>query len=433
MKKLLIEKRLSVMVDDPTVQKRLSTIINVSYYALLIALFYLVFKTFFGMLVPFLVAFMFAALFQRPVRYIEQKTPIKRSISATVCVLLLVGGIALLFSFLGMGLADRIRSFYEYLMARLQDVPDLMNDIKIWLLGVVSHLPQAIGTRLSGNITEFFDDIIKNGFENFSIGSIGLDWSSLISKGGGLLKNTVSGIPSIAIGIVVSIIACAFMTADYDRIRNFFLAQMSTHNSRRLRDGYRLATSTLKKMLKAYSLIIVITTCELMIGFYTLRLIGVFESSYIPLIAFVIALIDIIPVLGTGTVLIPWAVYSFINSNISLGIGLLIIYVIILVIRQIIEPRLVAGQVGLPPIVTIMAMYIGTKTIGVWGFFILPFMVIMIKELNEHGIIHLFKPVHDAAEGEPLPAETDVESPAETDADGPGETDAGAEAPEKGE
>ena len=431
MKKLLIEKRLSVMVDDPTVQKRLSTIINVSYYALLITLFYLVFKTFFGMLVPFLVAFVFAALFQRPINFIERKTPIKRSISATVCVLLLVGLIVLLFSFLGMGVADRIKSFYDYVVARLQDVPDLMNDIKVWLLGVVSHLPQAISSRLSGNIAEFFDDIIKNGFENFSIGSIGLDWSSLISKGGGLLKNTVSGIPSIAIGIVVSIIACAFMTADYDRIKNFFLAQLSDHNSRRLRDGYRLATSTLKKMLKAYSLIIVITTCELMIGFYILRLIGVFESSYIPLISLIIALIDIIPVLGTGTVLIPWAVYSFINGSISLGIGLLIIYVVILVIRQIIEPRLVAGQVGLPPIVTIIAMYIGTKTIGVWGFFILPFVVILIKELNEHGIIHLFKPVHAAAEGEAPPSDQAADVPEESETPSEKADAAGTDAPEQ--
>ena len=84
-------------------------------------------------------------------------------------------------------------------------------------------------------------------------------------------------------------------------------------------------------------------------------------------------------------------------------------------IRQIIEPRLVAGQVGLPPIVTIMAMYIGTKTIGVWGFFILPFFVIMIKELNEHGIIHLFKPVHSAPAGEEPPAETEPAETAPTD------------------
>lgn len=408
MKNLLGEKRIPVLVDNDKVQKRFSVLVNVAYYALLITIFYLVFKTFFGIIVPFVVAFIFAALFQHPIKFLERKTPIKRSISATVCVLLVVGLIVLLLSFLGMGVVDRIKSFYDYMIARLQNLPDLLNDIKIWLLGVISHLPQAFNDRLTGTVTEFFDDIIKNGFENFSIGSIGFDWSSLLSPVGGVLKNTVTSIPSVAISIVVSVIACVFMTVDYDRIKRFFLAQLSDHNSQRLTDGYKLATSTLKKMLKAYSLIILITTCELMLGFYILKLISVFNSSYIPLIAFIIALIDIIPVLGTGTVLIPWAIYSFITGKISLGVGLLIIYVVILVIRQIIEPRLVAGQVGLPPIVTIMAMYIGTKTIGVWGFFILPFFVIMIKELNEHGIIHLFKPVHSVPAGEAPPVETET-------------------------
>ena len=411
MKKLSFSNRFPIQVDNPTVQKRLSTMINVSYYALLISVFYLIFKTFLGLLVPFIVAFILAALFQKPVGFLERKTPIKRSVSSTACVLLLVGVLALLFAFLGMGVADRIKSFYDYILARLQNVPDLLTDIKVWLLEAVSHLPKAFSARVSENVTEFFDDLIKNGMANFSISDFGVDWSSIISKGGGMLKNTVGSIPSVAIGCVVSLIACAFMTADYDRIKRFILTQLSDHNSKRMTDGYRLATGTLKKMLKAYSLIIVITTCELMLGFYILKLIGIFESTYIPLIAFVIALIDIIPVLGTGTVLIPWAVYSFITGNIPLGIGLLVIYVVILVIRQILEPRLVAGQVGLPPIVTIIAMYIGTKTIGVLGFFILPFVVILIKELNDHGIIHLFKSAGgDAAPAADLPAAEEASS-----------------------
>ena len=410
--KLSFTNRIPVLVDNPTVQKRLSVLINVLYYALIISIFYLIFKTFFGLLVPFIIAFVFAALFQRPVNFLARKTPIKRSVSSTACVLLVVGVIVLLFSFLGMGVADKIKSFYDYVMARMQNIPELLTDIKVWLLGVVDRLPAVFRDRLAVNVTEFFDDIIQNGFQNLSIGSIGLDWSSLISKGGGFLKSTVGSIPSVAIGLVVSMIACAFMTADYDRIKRFILTQLSEHNSQRMRDGYRLATGTLKKMLKAYSLIIVITTCELMLGFYILKLIGIFESSYIPLISFVIALIDIIPVLGTGTVLIPWAVYSFINGNFPLGVGLMIVYVVILVIRQILEPRLVAGQVGLPPIVTIIAMYIGTKTIGVLGFFILPFVVILIKELNDHDIIHLFRhaPAEPAAE-----AAGETEGPADPD------------------
>ena len=108
--KLSFSKRIPTLVDNPTVQKRLSLLINVAYYALIISIFYLIFKTFFGLLVPFIIAFIFAALFQRPVNFLAKKTPIKRSVSSTVCVLLLVGVIVLLFSFLGMSAADKIKS-----------------------------------------------------------------------------------------------------------------------------------------------------------------------------------------------------------------------------------------------------------------------------------------------------------------------------------
>ena len=86
---------------------------------------------------------------------------------------------------------------------------------------------------------------------------------------------------------------------------------------------------------------------------------------------------------------------SFLTGKIGMGIALLILYVVILVIRQIIEPKLVAGQVGLPPIATIIAMYVGSKTMGVLGFFILPFIVILVKVFNDAGLIRVFKDVHD--------------------------------------
>ena len=97
------------------------------------------------------------------------------------------------------------------------------------------------------------------------------------------------------------------------------------------------------------------------------------------------------PVLGTGTVLIPWAVYSFITGSFGLGIGLIVIYAAITVIRQVIEPKLVAGQLGLSPIVTIAALYFGLKIFGVLGMLITPILVIMLKLLNDEGIIHLWR------------------------------------------
>ena len=129
-----------------------------------------------------------------------------------------------------------------------------------------------------------------------------------------------------------------------------------------------------------------ITFAEMFLGLFLLKLIGVYDGSYITIISFVTCIIDIIPVLGTGTVLIPWALYNLIFGNFGMGIGLLVIYAVITVIRQIVEPKLVANQAGLPAIVTIMAMFLGVRIFGAFGIILLPFTVIILKLLYDEGI-----------------------------------------------
>ena len=234
------------------------------------------------------------------------------------------------------------------------------------------------------------------------------------------MKNAITSIPSAVIGVVVSIIACVFMTSDYEKMLGFVKRQLPERHLNKLRDARTVTLSSLKKMFKAYSLIILITTTELTIGLGLLKLIGVFDIkfSYVILISVIIALVDIVPVLGTGTIVIPWAVISFLNGDPKMGIGLIVIYVAITIIRQIIEPKLVAGQVDMSPIVTIMAMYIGTKTLGVLGFFILPFTCIVIKRLNDEGIIHLFKKEPAAVPAGDAPTDVPTDPPADAaDAD----------------
>lgn len=396
---------------NPVVEKRRSVLINAAYFALIIAIFYLIFKTFFGLLLPFIVAFMIAALLQKPVNFISRKTPVKRSLAGTLCILLLIGIIAALLFLAGLGLIGKVKDFYQYVTMRLSNVTDFILDIKNWLISTISFLPDSLRLKLNDSITVFFDELIKNGFKNFSISSVGIDWSSVLSKGGGVLKDTVGQIPSVIIGCVISLVAATFMTADYPRIKAFIRNQFSDNNAAKISEASKLASQTFKNMVKAYGKIICVTFAELLVGFYVLYFLGIFNSAYIPFIALIIAVIDIIPVLGTGTVLVPWAIYSFITGKVSMGIGLLIIYVIILVIRQVLEPKLVAGQVGLPAFVTIIAMYVGTKTLGVLGFFILPFIVILLKEFNDRGIVHLFRSSSQVC----AEAEADEAAPAETE------------------
>ena len=116
-------------------------------------------------------------------------------------------------------------------------------------------------------------------------------------------------------------------------------------------------------------------------------------------------IVDIIPVLGTGTVLIPWAVYNLVMGNVGLGIGLLVLYAVITVLRQILEPKLVANQAGLPAIATIMAMFIGARLFGAFGILLLPLTVIILKLMYDEGVIgnkKLLDSEREEKESEPL-------------------------------
>ena len=332
-----------------------------------------------------------AALLHRPVLFITRKTPPNRSVVSTVFLLLILGALGVLIFFAGSYLVDKLKSFYAFVVMKARDISSLAEQLKGWSVSPISFLPDKLRLSLTESITDFFDRIVEEGVQSVSSSAFSIDWSAILPKGVGMLRSTVGQIPSVLIGVVISIVACVFITIDFDKITAFVLRQFSDRNREKITNAKNLAKTTLSQMARAYGLIILITTTELTIGLYILKFCKIFNSDFIVPISLLIAIIDIIPVLGTGTVLIPWAVYSFISGEIPMGIGLIILYAVILVIRQIIEPKLVAGQVGLSPIITIMAMYVGTKTLGVLGFFILPFCVILIKKFNDEGIIHLFK------------------------------------------
>ena len=139
------------------------------------------------------------------------------------------------------------------------------------------------------------------------------------------------------------------------------------------------------KMLRGYIIILLITCAELFIGFTILRL------EYAFVLAMLIAIMDILPVVGTGTALIPWGVYQLIIGNVWMGLGLLVLYAAITVIRQIIEPKIIGKQVGLTPIVTLMAMYLGLQLFGIIGMVCLPILLIIIVKLQESGMIKIWK------------------------------------------
>lgn len=387
----------------PKIEKRRRFIINTVYFAIILGLFYFFMRFAFWTCFPFILAFFVAMALQRPVNWLTRKTPLKKGLISGLFVLLALAAIIALLSLIGVRIAEELRGFFSVITAKLDNLPVFLKQTEAWILENIHFLPDSIETMAANSIRELFQDL-ANGAVN---GKLNIDFSLLSSPLSGVW-NTAKQIPTVFLATLISIIACCFMTADYDRLVNFIKRQFPRKRREALGASKRLLFSSLFKMLRAYLLIILITFAEMMIGLGILKLTGLYESKYILAIALLTAVVDILPVLGTGTVLIPWAVFSLFTGNVGFGIGLLVLYITISVIRQIIEPKLVAGQLGLPPVVTIVGLYIGLQLFGFIGLFLVPLTLIMLKLLNDKGLIHLWKRGADEPEqAAPPPAAED--------------------------
>ena len=383
------------------VERKRKAIINTVYYGMLILGAALAIRFGLGLFLPIILAFIFAALLQRPKNYLVKKTFLKKGAAAVLCVFFGISLVALLISLVGVRVAGEIKGFIDYIIIRLQDIDSLVTAIETAVYSFIARLPDFIEGTLKESTEALFTGIREylagqTAEVPEQIGSLGslfnLSWITKPLSG---VVSTASKVPSFLIAFLVCVITTCFMTADYDVITDFINAQLSEKRREDFKRAKALLKSSLGKMGKAYLLIMLVTFSEMLIGLSILKLLGIFNSSYIVIISVATAIVDIIPVLGTGTVLIPWAIVCLIMGNYPMAIGLGILYGVITVIRQVVEPKLVAGQLGLPPFVTISAIYIGLKTMGVLGMFIAPVTVIMLKLLNDEGIIHLWKSSHE--------------------------------------
>lgn len=142
----------------------------------------------------------------------------------------------------------------------------------------------------------------------------------------------------------------------------------------------REITKSLGGYLKAEAILVLVSFAISVIGLYVLKFIGM-NITYPLLMALAIGFVDALPILGSGTIMLPWAVISALNGDLNLGIGIIVLWIIMSVVRQILEPKIVSGNIGIHPIFTLIAMYTGFKVIGIMGMLIGPIVLIILKSI----------------------------------------------------
>jgi sporulation integral membrane protein YtvI len=358
-------------------------LVNAAYYSLIMVIIYVVFRYVIYFATPFIVAGIITLALKKPIDNLARSYNLPRRGAAGIVVLLfylavIVGTtwsfvhiLWLLFNWLGdipMRYADSIEPAIEHVLEWYEQQAENF---------AFAH-PDYI-ERLSNDILAKISEII-------------LQLSQQAIK---IAQSLVFSIPKFVIGSLFCIISTLFMSLDFPAIKYFILEQFSFEHQRILLESKQYVVNTFGRILISYGAIMFITMSELYIGF---MIIGIEDAMVMSML---IAMFDILPALGTGGIMVPWVIIEMLNENYTLASELFVLYIIVTVIRNFVEPKLVGDRIGLHPVLVLMSIFLGASLFGPMGILIMPFMLIVIKRLNDTGRIRMFRSVYAPETEEP--------------------------------
>lgn len=360
-------------------EKRRAFIINAMYYLIFAVAAVLLLKYGLPLLMPFVLGFVFAYFLRKPVAALQQVLRTNSKIPAIIVVAAFYVAIGTLLSFISIKSASGIEN--------------MINGLPGFYSGHVEPLIISLFTRLEELALKVNVNIFHliSEWENQIMSTMGKLVSSLSMTAMTAITGIAASLPGFFIKVLLMIISTFFIAADYKKITGFCLDQLSGRGKEIYPQIKEYLIGTLFVCIRSYLLIMFITFVELSAG---LSFIGI--KNAVAVAAF-IAVFDILPVLGTGGIMIPWGVISLLSGQVPLGLKLLAVYLVITVIRNIIEPKIVGSQLGLHPVVTLASMFAGVHLFGVIGLFGFPIGLSLMCYLNDNGVIHVFNKKENTA------------------------------------
>lgn len=343
------------------IQQKQDFLITVAYWAVIAAAAYLAFEYILPITIPIILGILVAFL----VVWISRKIRCTHKLMRIGLALVIYGVIGTLIGLIAAKGVSAVSSALQLLPktyeTRILPFANLCYEMFMeWVALLDPSLVSTLETILN-NLLSALTGLVSN-LSTFAV--------NLVSK-------VATGIPKVILSLLAMIFSTIFVVSDYERISGFASQHIPQAIKKIIQDIRIYLTDTLFVVIRSYALIMLLTFTELSILF------SVFGIDNALLKAGIIAVLDILPILGTGGIMIPWSVISFTLGNTSMGIKLLVIYAIVTVIRNYIEPKIVGAQLGLHPIITLVSMFIGLRLFGFWGLFGLPVGISFLWKLRQ--------------------------------------------------
>ncbi len=331
-----------------------------------------------SLLSPFLFSLVLAWLLNPAVRWLQRKTNGSRKVISMILVILVFAVIGGILFGLGWVAVDQVRSLFDNRQSLLDELLNglltVVNSFQRWLAGLGGVVPDQVLTSSK--------DLI-----NTVVGWMQeLDFSGWLTEMAGQAPSMAANVSGFAVALVVFIMASYFITGDYPRLR-FELTDrvpmMARDFCRSVKDIFMSAFGGYVKsqLILSAGVFIILT-----IGFLLMR------QPYGLLLAFGLSVLDFIPIIGAGTVMVPWAVIDMILAQYGEAAALMAVWGVIVLFRRFAEPKILGDQTGLSPILSLVGIYVGMKVGGVLGMVVGPLLLLVCINLAKLGI---FRPLLD--------------------------------------
>ncbi len=326
-----------------------------------------------SLLMPFVLALCVAWLLNPLVRALHKRLGLSRKLLSILLILLIlavVGGIITVFVW---NIAQETASLAADWTSLEQELSATLDAVNTFFQGLFTLLPSQLGQAAEAALTDLGNQLLE---------WISDTMPSLVRSVAGHAADVASSVPSFAVAAVVFLMGSYFITADYPRLRYQATCHLPGSVRRLLSEVRAAAVSAFGGYVKAEFILSVGVFFILLAGFL---LIG---QPYALLLAFLLAVLDFIPILGSGTVLVPWAVVDLVTRDLRHAVELMVIWGLVALFRRVGEPKVVGDQTGLSPILSLISIYVGMRLGGVLGMVLGPVVFLVVINVARLGVFH---------------------------------------------
>jgi sporulation integral membrane protein YtvI len=324
---------------------------RMAFFALITFLVYALFTFLWVYLSPFFFGLIIALIMEPLIRLTMKRIKLKRWMAALLCLLIFMAAAASLGAWLVNTLIRQVSAFVE-------TAPDYIEEMvyraDVWLSRLADSLPDSINLPdmqdvLLSMVMGLFGDVMQDQAPRWAM-----------------------AVPEFLINVILTLVSAFFIMSDRERIFSAVARVCPKGLAGHFRQTGKSFSKALKGYLRAQYILMTMVGIIGIIGLLIIR------SPFALLLGLLLAVLDFLPIVGAGSILVPWALISFITSNPRQGISLLVIYGVITVTRQVLQPKILGDQIGVHPLVSLMSIFIGFRLFGLLGLIIGPTLVMLL-------------------------------------------------------